>query len=266
MLDRVVIARPAGNDTALVFDAVPEERYREINAYIQAKDRTIEQVMFVRTEQRPVAGRMAGGEFCGNATRALGFCLLKGGDGSIELNISGAESTLVVAVKDRLVRTGMPVRASLDSVRPLENDLSLVTLQGISHLVVGTESSLLDIFKHCSSADDRKALAGNLLKNLDLLKEPASGAMFLARDAGGFSLTPYVHVRDIDTFYAETACGSGSIAVGLVEAKRRGRSVRNLAIKQPSGMIISVDVELSGNAFKAASINGPVEILWDGPF
>jgi hypothetical protein len=160
----------------------------------------------------------------------------------------------------------MPVLSSLDSVKTVENNLSLVRLSGISHLIAGAGSSTLETYKACSSLEDRKVLAKSLLKKFDLMREPASGAMFLDKDKIGFCLSPYVYVRDIDTFFAETACGSGSVAVGLVEAKRKASSIRNLTIKQPSGMDITVDVRLSENAFEAASINGAVEILWDGPF
>jgi hypothetical protein len=46
-LQHVVIARPSGNDTALVFDDVNPRDYKDINTYIQNKNPEIEQVMFV---------------------------------------------------------------------------------------------------------------------------------------------------------------------------------------------------------------------------
>ena len=37
-LEHVVVARPGGNDTALVFDNVNPDDYKKINAYIQTED------------------------------------------------------------------------------------------------------------------------------------------------------------------------------------------------------------------------------------
>ena len=90
--------------------------------------------------------------------------------------------------------------------------------------------------------------------------------MALAEDDGLLSLSPFVYVKSIDTFYAETACGSGSVAVGLVTAKRQGKSVNNAEIRQPSGHSIFVDVDFTNGFFEKASIEGRVEILYEGGF
>lgn len=59
-------------------------------------------------------------------------------------------------------------------------------------------------------------------------------------------LTPIVYVRDINTLFYETACGSGTTAVGIYQSFKNGKSV-NLEVVQPSGNIINVCTEADEN-------------------
>ena len=265
-LTRVVVARPGGNDTALVFDDVHADSYRDINAYIQKKNPDIEQVMFVKNDQAMPMGIMAGGEFCGNATRSLGYYLLKGNDGAITLSISGAKTPLTVKVQDKNATTKMPIISNPTSVKFLDDTSSLVKLEGITHLVLEPLSELAQQMKRLKSMDDKKAFARELLIKHDLQHEAAGGIMALDKDDDKLMLAPFVYVKSIDTFYAETACGSGSVAVGLALAKRRTKSVTHLEVRQPSGHSIFVDVNFAGGFFEEATIKGKVEILYEGEF
>ena len=72
-LQRVTIVRPGGNDTAIVWDDIPRDLQSRLAARLQTTYPGVEQVMFVEkdTANDRVKGQMAGGEFCGNATRCL---------------------------------------------------------------------------------------------------------------------------------------------------------------------------------------------------
>jgi histidine racemase len=263
-LSHVVIARPGGNDTALVFDHVLPHDYREVNSYVQQKKPTIEQVMFVQPDKDPPTGNMAGGEFCGNATRALGYYLLEGKDGTISLRISGANSPLVVSVIKGMSQTEMPIINDPACVQSLDKGIFLVHLEGITHLVLEPTSKQAEQIVSLDNIDNQKMAARELLEKYKLMEHPASGVMALSKRKNEISMLPYVYVKAVDTFYAETACGSGSVAVGLVLAKQRQSSLKKLGIYQPSGKNIFVDVDFIENRFVGASISGEVEILYEG--
>ncbi len=77
LLEKVTFVRPGGNDTAIVWDSVAREEQGDISKDIQRQYESIEQVMYVEhDDDNQIRGQMAGGEFCGNATRSLGYLLL----------------------------------------------------------------------------------------------------------------------------------------------------------------------------------------------
>jgi len=264
-LKQVVVTRPGGNDTALVFDAIDARDYKEVNSYIQSKKPEIEQVMFVKDYGASPKGMMAGGEFCGNATRSLGYYLLKGKNGTIDVSVSGAKAPLSVTVKDKSARTQIPIINDGGSVIFLNDTDSLVRLEGITHLVLEPGSEDARKITATFEVEKQKLMARRLLEKHDLMEQPAAGVMALSRHQDVLKLLPYVYVKAVDTFYAETACGSGSVAVGLVLAKKRGSSVHDIEIQQPSGQFLTVNVDYKDGSFETASIEGKVEILYEGP-
>lgn len=66
--------------------------------------------------------------------------------------------------------------------------------------------------------------------------------MFVKYNLEFISVLPVVWVRDIDTFFFETSCGSGSASVGVLNSTLKCKSLSNL-ILQPSSNIIKVDVK-----------------------
>jgi len=263
-LEHVVIARPGGNDTALVFDQIPATRRKTINKLIQEQYPKIEQVMFVDGDCDPPRGLMTGGEFCGNATRALGYYLLNGANGRVKIATSGCRSTLDVEVLDGRALAQMPIFHDFDHIMSLSPTRTIIHLEGISYLVLAPGDAEGSRICALSSPDEQKKSAGSLLKHEAFSQAPAMGVIVVTKESDGYSIKPFVYVRAIDTFYFETACGSGSVAVGLVWAWQRKKGIRNLVLRQPSGMTISVDVWLKENRFERASIGGPVSILYEG--
>src|SRR6185369_17666614 len=74
---KVTILKPAGNDTALV-EGIPARKDRKkINDKIMQLFPKVEQVGFYKTTRTPRM-EMAGGEFCGNATRSFAYLFFKG--------------------------------------------------------------------------------------------------------------------------------------------------------------------------------------------
>src|SRR4051812_12238872 len=93
---QVAILRPGGNDTALIAGIPKKKMRRAINDAVMQKFLSIEQVgfyefNFIKNEARL---EMAGGEFCGNATRSLAYLLLNGKIGEVKICVSGTKQIL----------------------------------------------------------------------------------------------------------------------------------------------------------------------------
>lgn len=265
-LERVTIVRPGGNDTAIVWDDIPRHLQVALAARIQKTYPGVEQVMFVERDalNGSVKGQMAGGEFCGNATRSLGYLLQNGKDGVIDVAVSGAVKPMTVTIQGGQAMTEIPVRPGLDSIQMRPGDEAIVHLDGISHLVTRSHQPTGARLSAISDTEQRKAEVKNILTETGLIREPASGVMLVAeRSDGRLLLDPYVYVRDTESLYYETGCGSGSTAVGLCVSARTGLSVTGLEIVQPSGLPLSVTVERTESSFTKAFVNGPIEIVYD---
>ena len=94
-------ADPAGNITLFVLDPVPlGDRAGLASRLMEGSD--VEQVGFVCSPVMGGAGRMemAGGEFCGNATRAFGMLMAQQLDGlsRVQVEVSGCGQPVTVDV------------------------------------------------------------------------------------------------------------------------------------------------------------------------
>ena len=79
-MDRYILLNPSGNITALVKNIrIPKEQYKEISDRIMKSNPAVEQVGFLKILKPEYKFRleMAGGEFCGNASRAVACYLYK---------------------------------------------------------------------------------------------------------------------------------------------------------------------------------------------
>ena len=238
---------PGGNDTALVYgipqDLEESSRYA-IDSQIRNKYKNVEQVGFVglANMENPWL-TMAGGEFCGNATRAAAWYYLQGAPGSIEIAVSGVPYKLNAGVKSsHEAWSQMPIRGK----REVDAGIYLVELEGISHIVMMQEKSkqYLDVLLDNPTEDGEtklKNLAKNILEQYDLLKEPASGVMLLENVNDAIKMHPIVHVKKTQTLYYETACGSGTAAVGVVLCSQN-TGMDEISILQPTSKTISASV------------------------
>lgn len=134
------IYSPGGNDTALVQGVgYSRELKKRINDEIMKVDTNIEQVGFVENEGTPKLV-MAGGEFCGNATRSAAYYYLKGKTGEIQIEVSGAEEILKAGVDEEgNAWSQMPIYSGDDVVTVLEPGIYKVKMKGIIHIIVEAE-------------------------------------------------------------------------------------------------------------------------------
>jgi histidine racemase len=249
------IYKPSGNDTALVLGLVSNNDLRKrINQKIQKQHPNVEQVGFVEKIRNEYFLEMAGGEFCGNSTRSAVHYFLGGEVGELEIKVSGVSRLLKAGINiDRTVWIEMPINQSLEKVSILKG-YSIVEMEGITHVV-------LEVSDIKTDKEEVKKDAFNILESLDLTeKGPACGVMYLTQTYDGYSIDPIVWVKDLNTLYYETACGSGTTAVGLYESKKKGVSLF-LSITQPSGLSIGIEVQRDREKFLNATIRGEVQIL-----
>ena len=238
---------PTGNITALVDSPVEAGHRSAAASEIMRLHPEVEQVGFFCVDNGGPALHMAGGEFCGNATMSAAALYVLGegseagydGAGSVSLTVSGAAEPVAVTLRQEgpeafsaCVR--MPRALSVSEMRltfhGIEASLPLVSMGGISHLVVETSSDFFALKEERTLAEEavRAFCAG--------LRADGLGLMFLEEDTSGCRLTPLVYIPGSATVFWENSCASGSAAVGMAMAARAGETV-NLTLTEPGGVL-----------------------------
>lgn len=293
---------PGGNTTILVTDPVPAPLRAAVAAELMGEHHVhAEQVGFVTLAGVCPRIDMMGGEFCGNACRALAALLalkrvLHAGPGGLmsgAIASSGVSGTLPVRVvhtpqgPDAAVHMPLPSFApaapakSAEAVGPA--GLAGVKGMGENHpprdgagfqlvqpLTEGLElvrlpgiaHLLLDAAVH-PFPDDWHAHARMLIARHGLNDEPAAGCIWHHGPLAAPSIIPVVRVRDTGSILLESACGSGSLAYGLHRAAMTGGETA-LAVRQPSGAVIRVSVNRRDGLTPEAWIGGTVRHLASG--
>lgn len=298
-MTKYTVYSASGNPTALVWEFnQSDEKRKEINNEIMAHNPMVEQVGFLlpngcgivypgvggTTMTGNFSLKMAGGEFCGNAARCAVYAYLRGEEGTINLSVSGAEHSVRGGLRipgdgSKEVWCEMPVISDAADALSETEDGTIVRLRGISHLVVDAAGSKW--YKDNMQPEELKVSAFELLKKHRLNEEPAAGVIFITgRDletaetaktaetteaaktveTAEISILPVVYVRDVDTLFCETACGTGTTAVALAYSAKRRSNVQ-LTAMQPYGEKLTVDVEYFDGAFTKVILKGPVKEL-----
>jgi diaminopimelate epimerase len=261
-IKQLVVTYPSGNTTALIFDDLRFVNRERLNNAIcqtwQARkpdEPKIEQCGFVtKPDDSQAIGRldMLGGEFCGNATRSAVWLLTGGKDSAGLIEASGSSRPLQYSVKNGEVSLEMPLSSPKQLVTEIAEGL-LVQLEGIAQLVV------LRSIKESPRQLLKKLLADNRYK---LCLQPAIGVTYY--DPNNQQARFAVWVRDVNTLFDETACSSGTAAIGIALASLSKRS-QKLEVVQPSSQPIGVQVELTSKGkVRKARISGPIKILYEG--
>jgi diaminopimelate epimerase len=268
------------NTTALVMGLEGLETDKDKRNEIQDKiGKRVEQVGFVNdsphSEQKLV---MAGGEFCGNATRCAVWYYRdgkptgkEGKDEGIVIKTSILDSQkneynlkeIKAGITSSLdVWTNVPVVGKLDDiVKKIGDGLYWVELDGIGHLVITQRQSKAYI-KGVNSIVNENIVMGYakaLLKNYGYFDKDACGVMFLENSLDIpdiITMHPCVFINSPGTANYETACGSGSLAVALVSSYLHGGCNVELPLLQPSGKLIKATINLKGRGIELAKISG----------
>lgn len=258
---RFDILRPGGNNTALVRGIITDpEKRKKINDQIMKFYPNVEQVGFINLQENPELV-MAGGEFCGNATRSTIWLALNGNAGEIMIQVSGVTSQLRAGITSNgEAYSQMPVYENPEKIQKDSDPTNfIVEMEGITHLIRFCADEIKDL-----SVEDTKKAAMALIIEKKLDQCPAAGIIYTEKSDEGWKIIPVVYVRDINTLFYETACGSGTAALGLVLAKQQGKSIKDVSIQQPSGLSIKISVNFNGEKFIDAQISGPITPLQEG--
>ena len=240
------IMDPTGNITALVESPVPVELQPGIAERIMKEKPTVEQVGFVNfTAGRP-ALRMAGGEFCGNASMSAAVLYALQNritvKSVISMCVSGTADPVDVRVApagDDVFDTGvkMPPALSFEevflSLDEWKGTLPLVRMQGIFHLIVRPSSSFY------SRLSDNPAVGEQALRLwAQELSADGLGIMILtpSADPAEWDLEPLVYIPGSGTFFREHSCASGTASVGMYLSYLAGTPLR-LVFHEPGGIL-----------------------------
>lgn len=254
------ILRPGGNDTMLIERLVKNPSKKKlINDQMMSLYPNVEQVGFYEFNPKTNIAtlEMAGGEFCGNATRSLAYLLLKGKQGQIRVKVSGTTKELRAGIrKENTAFAQMPV-TSFKSIKKSRTNLFRIDLEGITLLVYISNRQI--------NPQKLKSYAFEILKRENLIYSvPAAGVMFITNRRKFIELKPVVWVRDIETLFYETACASGTAAVGIWKAFQTPKKIVNVKILQPSGKFIEAEIYKKGKSLIDVYIDGEIEILQKG--
>lgn len=270
---------PGGNTTILLRDEnfSPRERAAIAAEVLHPLHLHAEQAGFVDLEARRLD--MAGGEFCLNATRALGALLalrewearpvperpphlrwrgiarVSGMPAPMALDV--ASDDVAGGETDAAVVLDLPLALPCERVAP---GVILVRLPGISHL-------LLDGKQH-PLPEDWQSASAVWRRRYDLDREPAAGCVWWHEADGLLHADPVVRVAEPYSLCRESSCGSGTLALalarraGLLSVTALSDSGVELRVMQPSGLPLGVSLH-AGDGLRAR-VGGPVRLLARG--
>lgn len=269
-----LIADPTGNITILVLDPVPAADQPAVAAALMQREPAAEQVGFLSWPDGDagtydIALRMAGGEFCGNASMsAAAFCVMQKGSecGEITLRVSGTDAPVTVSIdsaEEPRTWTGqvhMPDPQKIEMTAfPDGKEYPVVTFDGITHVIIqednlnalalqnddSAETALNeDVSNKTTLQEETSKIFPTSLQKAHAEKHAREWCSFLHADALGIlflnaaadHLTPLVYVPGADTLFWETSCGSGSAAAGAWLARKAGHTL-SVKLQQPGGTL-----------------------------
>ena len=187
---------------------------------------------------------MAGGEFCGNATRCATYYYLKGKKGEIEINVSNNTVVKAGINEDGKVWSEIPLCNEKNIIKKIDNGVYEINMNGIKYIILEKELSK----NYIENKTNIKSNAMDIIKKYDIKTEEAIGVIF----------TEETKTKAINTIFYETACGGGTTAVGILEAIKNNKS-QYIDIIQPSNKIITANIILKKGTLDKAYISGVVK-------
>jgi D-alanyl-D-alanine dipeptidase len=190
------ITAAGGNGTIIETNTVYKNLAERGNDLLKLTT-TAEQAGFVKGQ----SFAMAGGEFCGNGSRAAAIVMTNFKSGKVKYAASGFENTVEADVRKRS-KNSFDVSAKFKGLKyrvKEKGDCKVVKFDGITHIII----------ENMTFPKNARDVLFSKITKFGLTNEPAVGLIYLS----GNRITPLVYVKQVNTIYRETACGSGAIAV-----------------------------------------------------
>ena len=254
---KYIIVNPTENLTALVETYVDKNEQATIARIIMEKEKKVEQVGFLSyKDDADIVLRMAGGEFCGNATMSAAAYLAKQNNTqNKDVNVYILDDEKMIKVKvekkddcwhctEEMPKAISIQKINIDLDKGLQKDFTIVNFKGISHIIFADEKRYDEIDDY-EKRKQYDVMIRNICKDKGL-----SSIGFIFYSEKSQSIKPLVYVNEIDTLFLENSCASGTAALGMYLYSVKKEKI-SIDVKQPKG-ILSVEVDsdktiLSGN-------------------
>lgn len=250
----IIIADPAKNITVFVLDDIDRNLYKSVaRDILENTNYGAEQVGFVK---KPIMGgdirlEMMGGEFCGNASRSIGMLFATQNNikkGNVLVEITGSDILLNTSVDlyKGTSKIEMPIPKKIENIEVQGlGEFPIVIIDGINHIIaenIAATEANFELFKKA------------VYENYDI---EAFGVMFFDREKE--YITPVVYVKDTDTTFFESSCGSGTLATVSYLGKDLKDGHLKYNINQPGGTI-EAEIYKENGKIKKITIGGVVKL------
>ncbi|MGI6680997.1 MAG: hypothetical protein ACOX3T_05925 [Bdellovibrionota bacterium] len=265
---------PSGNTTILIDSPhvdSPKDRALISNKIMHNLHLGGEQVGFVSycADGTPRLDMMEG-EFCGNASRAFLAYLLDKGSPALkhETDESWTCEFSVSGVNKKLHETCFKTEKGIDALVELDNDIKYITkkyndtlldiieMKGITHVLIDTDVLNFDEKNYIE-------ISKQIRTNLNLEDLEAVGTIWYKQAVEEIKIFPIVWVKNTDSVFYETACGSGTAAIGIAKTLKDKKGLAIL-VRQPSNKQILVKTKINNGKITNISIGGIVDIIAKG--
>lgn len=251
------IYNPGGNKTALIKgNEYTTNQKKLINKMIMEKYSQVEQVGFLSDKINRL--EMAGGEFCMNATRCAVYEYSKENKNEIKISVSGANQELTGRVlSENKVELKLDICKNIAELIEVKKGIIYVKLDGILIAIFDEEKSKKYIRKLKENEEKTKNEIKQLMIKEIKTEDKAIGIMLLEKNPDKIKINPVVWVKDIDTVFYESACGSGSLGMAIYNFFKNKEE--KIEIFQPSGYCINIELSTKENYIENAIISGVIE-------
>ena len=251
----IVRADPAGNITIFVLNPPAGKIEREAAARALLADPGLkaEQVGFVLPPAESGGLwrlEMAGGEFCGNASRSFGLLVAAKmglfGRHNLMIETSGMTRPLPVHIDTEtgIAEIEMPGPMAQTEMALEGRRYPVYEFEGITHVIA-------------ENVHPDESAARAIITALDNDRFAAAGVMFY--DSRKCFMRPVVWTRELDALVWESSCGSGSAALGIWAARDTKDAELEIDLEQPGGVIRVYVIKRAGTIMRL-SIGGKVTL------
>jgi diaminopimelate epimerase len=208
---------------------------------------------------------MAGGEFCGNAARALIYVLAQDKTYPQSFTMSGTSARITGEAGEQQASFMAQTTLQFECKEFEGQPVPIVHLEGISHAIMTPDHDFFPYLRRTAANQNRAITIINVLEDLEISGKLASSLTFIEPpdNESGPRTTSFVYVPAADTLYPEQACASGSVAAALMFADSHDFAQSPLRIRQPSREFLEVSIA-PADGRSEIRVSGSMNIISDG--